>query len=88
MKKSYEERQKGFRARVGDIVTIFRKPTSLEWYNGWDNWADEMYATIEHTGTIKKINSRGIYVFIDGVPGPDCQDNCWLYPYTALKIIR
>ena len=82
----YSSLQKRFRANIGDIVYVSRRPT-LEEQKIWDcTWAPEMNNAIGHNYDIKHINKYGIHLKTSD--SLCIQDGCWIFPYFVLRIVR
>lgn len=84
-RENYIRHQKSFDVRVGDIVTVFRKPSLDEW--PW-SWVSEMNGAIGKSGKVLEISEDGILIKIPGIVGSKYQQDAWYYPYTCLNIIR
>ncbi len=84
-KEEYIRHQKKFDVRIGDIVTVFRKPYKNEWPH---LWTPEMDDAIGKSGKVIDISEDGILIKIPSILGSEYQQYAWYYPYTCLNIIR
>lgn len=84
----YQEDQKKFGCRSGDVVRIFKQPDEFERVYWGMHWDTSMNLCVGRNGTVINVNQYGILVRVPGVQGPSSQAGAWYFPYTSLNILR
>jgi hypothetical protein len=81
----YNDNARRYKAKIGDVVTVIRKPTSQEIDDWGGGWSSNMDRYVGKTGIIDRIagDNHGMRIRFDNQTS-----GIWYFPYTALSIIR